>query len=221
MSATTVSTALSALTGLLLGERCAGCARPGPLLCPPCAAALRSPPRRCRGRPGCPPVWAAGPYADPHRAVLLEFKERRARALAAPLGARLARAVAAAHGGRGAPVLVPVPARPGARRRRGYDPVLLLARAAARHHGGRRPARVAPVLRHRRHVADQVGLDRPGRRANLAGALEARPDPPPRAGPVVVVDDVVTSGATLAEAARALRAAGWPVAGAAVVADRG
>ncbi|CAM3525594.1 phosphoribosyltransferase family protein [Nocardiopsis gilva] len=83
--------------------------------------------------------------------------------------------------------------------------------------------RPVPALLHRRRVADQVGLDRSRRRANLEGALAVRP----RAvrsltGPaVVVVDDVVTTGATLAEATRALRAAGVRVAGAAVLTERG
>ncbi|WP_415840137.1 phosphoribosyltransferase family protein, partial [Nocardiopsis gilva] len=86
-----------------------------------------------------------------------------------------------------------------------------------------RAVRPVPALLHRRRVADQVGLDRSRRRANLEGALAVRP----RAvrsltGPaVVVVDDVVTTGATLAEATRALRAAGVRVAGAAVLTERG
>ena len=67
-----------------------------------------------------------------------------------------------------------------------------------------------------RRVADQSGLDAAGRSANLAGALRASSD---LSGvPVVVVDDVVTTGATLVEAARALRDAGALVRGAAVVA---
>ncbi|MBT2472476.1 hypothetical protein J7E97_32650 [Streptomyces sp. ISL-66] len=73
------------------------------------------------------------------------------------------------------------------------------------------PARLAPVLRLRRAVADQAGLGAPERRENLAGALEARPGAgrlTAGAARIVLVDDVMTTGSTLAEAARALRAAG-------------
>ncbi|GAA4893160.1 ComF family protein [Streptomonospora salina] len=213
--------AVSGFAGLLdlaLGDHCAGCARPGGRLCPSCARALRTPARPCRRRPGCPPVWAAGGYSGLERTVLLAFKERSARGLARPLGARLGGAVAAAAGHRDA-LLVPVPARPAALRRRGYDPVLLLARAAARASStARMPG--APVLAHRRRVGDQVGLDRDRRRDNLTGALAVR-DPAALAGRrVVVVDDVVTTGATLAEAVRALRDAGAAVVGGAVLAER-
>jgi predicted amidophosphoribosyltransferase len=78
------------------------------------------------------------------------------------------------------------------------------------------PARRRSVLSHRRRVADQTGLDAHERRANLDHALVARSAP---RGTIVIVDDVVTTGSTLAEAIRELEAAGSTVAGAAVVAD--
>ncbi|MBB6170140.1 ComF family protein [Nocardiopsis mwathae] len=222
-----VPAVLSALVDLVLAERCAGCGRTGALLCPGCADTLDHRPRRCRARPGCPPLWAAGPYAGCGRDVLLRFKDGRVRALAAPLGRRLARAVAEAAPDRAGVTLVPVPARAAALRRRGFDPVELLARAAAEElsRGSPRPGRRAgavAALRHRRRVADQVGLGRSRRRENVAGALAVRPRAlPALAGrAVVLVDDVVTTGATLAEAARALRAAGVGVEGAAVLTER-
>ncbi|MGL4743631.1 MAG: ComF family protein [Dermatophilaceae bacterium] len=117
--------------------------------------------------------------------------------------------------------VVPVPASARARYRRGDDPVLDLVRAAVRVAGCQPGVDTAAVLHHLRRVADQAGLGRTARAANLAGALAVRP----RARRLVagavclVADDVVTTGATLAEATRALRAAGARhVVGAAAVA---
>jgi predicted amidophosphoribosyltransferase len=128
-----------------------------------------------------------------------------------PLGAALAGAVRQLGRPDGV-VLVPVPSSPAAVRARGQDHARRLARAAARTLPGV-PAR--PLLRLTRAVADQAGLDTAARARNLSGALTARASAGLR---VVVVDDVVTTGATLAEATRALQAAGAQVLGAAVVA---
>lgn len=126
-------------------------------------------------------------------------------------GAPAGRATGA--GASGTVVLVPVPSARWAVRARGHDPVRRMALAAAgelRRTGT--PARVATVLRQRRPVADQAGLDARRRRANLAGALEVARggDRLLAGGRVVLVDDLVTTGATLAEAARALREAYAP-----------
>jgi predicted amidophosphoribosyltransferase len=83
--------------------------------------------------------------------------------------------------------------------------VRLLADAAARSlsRDGRRVL-VVSALTHVRRLADQASLDTAARWANLQGAMAARP----LAGPVIVVDDVCTTGATLVEAHRALMAVG-------------
>lgn len=111
----------------------------------------------------------------------------------------------------GAPVLlVPVPSARGAVRARGHDPARRIALAAAgelRRTGT--PARVLAVLRQRRAVADQAGLNSRQRLDNLAGALAVAPGGGRllSEGPVVLVDDLMTTGASLTEAARAVRAA--------------
>lgn len=192
------------------------------MLCARCRTALGgAAPRRVRPDPeppGLPVTHAAARYADEVRAALLAHKERGALALARPLGEALAGAVRAGlrdtagpvHGDRGAVLLVPVPSAPRAVRARGHDPALRITRVAAgalRRQGV--PASVLPALRQRRGVADQAGLDARQRLANLAGALAVVPgcDRLLRGGQVVLVDDLMTTGASLAEAARAVRAA--------------
>ncbi|WP_328495983.1 ComF family protein [Streptomyces sp. NBC_00414] len=210
------------LTDLVLPAECGGCGRPRTVLCPECRAALTGDvPSRVRPDPeppGLPVVHAAAPYEDQMRAALLAHKERGALMLAGPLGAALAGAVRAGLGpggrdgtaGSRAPVLlVPVPSARWAVRARGHDPARRLALAAAaelRRTGT--PARVVAVLRQRRAVADQSGLNSWQRLDNLAGALEVAPGGArllAGGGRAVLVDDLMTTGASLAEAARALR----------------
>nr|WP_218849187.1 phosphoribosyltransferase family protein [Nocardioides perillae] len=224
---------------LALGAACTVCARPGRVLCAACLRGLPTSAGPARPTPcpdGLPPTWATTAYDGAVRDLVLGHKERGRLALARPLGALLATAALAAVRGaaRGAepgdapvvPVLlVPVPSRPGVDRGRGHAPTAALVRAAAASlRAGGVPATVAPLLASHRGVADQAGLDAAARAANLAGSLhcpaaglrrQARRTPRAR---VVLCDDVLTTGATLAEAARALRACGVPVEAAAVVA---
>ncbi|GAA2396166.1 hypothetical protein GCM10010420_22280 [Streptomyces glaucosporus] len=218
------------LADLVLPADCAGCGAPRTGLCERCREVLYGAEAR-RVRPPvaveAPAVYASLPYADEARAVLLAHKERGALWLAAPLGFVLARSVRAAADAAGAAaadgplLLVPVPSARRAVAARGHDPVrrTALAAAAELRRAGR-PARVLPVLRQRRSVEDQAGLTASRRSANLAGALGTAAGAGRLAaqGPVIVVDDLVTTGASLAEAARALTGAGGRVVGAAVVA---
>ncbi|WP_236654751.1 ComF family protein [Streptacidiphilus anmyonensis] len=225
--------ALDAVLDLLLPTDCVGCGSPHAQLCAPCRVQLEQP-DPSRARPGHPPaglpeVYAALPYGGAVRQALLAHKERGAMRLAAPLGRALARAVHTAVPLTPAPhrqgarplLLVPMPSTASATRARGHDPTTRLARAATASLRSRGvPARVVPALRHARAVADQAGLDAPARRRNLAGALRITrgADALLHTGHVVVVDDLVTTGASLAEAARALSDAGIDVLAAAVVA---
>ncbi|MFF7654300.1 ComF family protein [Streptomyces sp. NPDC007983] len=219
------------IADLVLPADCAGCGRPGVPLCDRCHGALRgSGARRVLPSPvppGLPVVHAAVDYVDEARAVLLAHKERGALRLAGPLGGALAGAVRAAARGalpgawESPLLLVPVPSARRAVGARGHDPARRIAFAAAgvlRRAGC--PARVPAVLRQRRRVTDQSGLGARQRRENVTGALEAVPGGGRLlvAGPVVLVDDLMTTGASLAEAARAVAEAGGRVVGGAVVA---
>ncbi|GAA2954601.1 MULTISPECIES: ComF family protein [Streptomycetaceae] len=205
------------INGLVLPAACGGCGRPRTELCEECAAALAGVPQRVRPAPepaGLPVVHAAAPYENAVRAVLLAHKERGALGLAGALGGALAGAVRAGAGqggGAGPLLLVPVPSARRATAARGHDPArrIALAAAAELRRGGME-ARVLPVLRQRRPVADQAGLGARERQVNLAGALAVAAGGRRLLdqGRVVLVDDLLTTGASLAEAARAVGAAG-------------
>lgn len=207
-----------AAANLLLGAVCAACRTPALGLCPACRAVLAAPaPRRVTARVA-EPVWAASAYEGVWREAVVAYKERRAWHLARPLGDALALAVAAALSGSGVtpPVLlVPMPSRAAAVRERGLDVTAELARrAAAELTRAGLPAGVERSLALARRVADQGGLGEAGRWQNMAGSLTARPR---GAAARVVVDDVSTTGASVAAALAALTEAGAAAVAAAVV----
>jgi predicted amidophosphoribosyltransferase len=209
---------LAALADLVLPRTCAGCGRPGAMLCGRCAGLLTVPhlatPRRFP--PGFPPTVAAGEYAGPVRPALIAFKERGRAELARPLGTALALAVAGVLAGLAEPppgpvLLVPLPSSAAALRTRGRDHVReLTRRAVGELVGAGRPATEARLLRRRGRVRDSAGLSAGERRANLAGSFALRPATVPLDAVLVLVDDVVTSGATLTEAAAVLAAGRRP-----------
>ena len=220
------------LADLVLATECAACLRPGTRWCARCDLALHRlelgpEPVSVRPRPlppRMPPTHAAVAYADPVRAAVSAWKDADRRDLVTVLGPVLERsveaAVLAAGWGEGPVVVVPAPSSAGAGRRRGDAPLLDLAAWVARR-PGHAQVRVVPALRQVRRVKDQSGLGISERRRNLAGAMAVKPmwHNVIRDRNVIVVDDVVTTGATLAEAARALRRAGaLQVVGAAVAA---
>ncbi|MCU1616314.1 MAG: phosphoribosyltransferase [Frankiales bacterium] len=203
---------LAELADLVLPRTCAGCGRRGAVLCPACVRLLTRPhlasPRRFP--PGFPPTVAAGAYAGAVRHAVISFKERGRAELARPLGAALALAVTGVLAGLPAPpagpvLLVPLPSSAAAMRTRGRDHVRELARRArAELAAGGLPVAEARLLRRRGRVRDSAGLSVGDRRANLAGTFLARGAPEPAGAVLVLVDDVVTSGATLTEAAAVL-----------------
>lgn len=176
-----------------------------------------------RPLPGFPPAFAGGRYVGSLAGLLVAYKERQALGCEALLGGRLAVALAALLS-QTLPsirpvVLVPVPSASAAERARGYSVTARLARRAAHTLIARTglKVQVSRGLRQARRVADQAELTASERLANLAGGFAALPL---RAGAFpVVVDDIVTTGASIAEAVRALRAVGIAPLGAAVVAQ--
>ncbi|MFI7668402.1 ComF family protein [Nocardia sp. NPDC049526] len=202
------------LLDLILATTCAGCGVAGMGWCADCAATLAGPPMRVRPRadPGVP-CWALASYTGPARRAVLAAKEHGRRDLAEPVGLALADGLARLRDDQRPLVLVPAPSRRLSARRRGGDPVVRTTRAAAR---WLPDSRVIPMLRVWWGVRDSVGLTVGERQHNLRGRIMARPGTGAGSASaanaeVVLVDDVLTTGATARESVRALDRIGVPV----------
>lgn len=195
---------------LLLPVECAGCGAPDRPVCPACRPTLAPDPTSRRLADGTP-VFSGLDYEGVAREVLLGYKEQGRTELARFLAPALAAAVSAAvdaHGMRGLE-LVSVPGSRRARRRRGFDPVAGLVTRAG--------FDLARVLAPARPHPAQKTLSLDARAANLAGVFTVRV--PVDGRRFLLVDDVVTTGATLLAVAGALRASGAEVVAAAAVAS--
>jgi predicted amidophosphoribosyltransferase len=186
-----------ALVEVVFPSLCAGCGRRPAPVCPACARTLRAPPA------APPPVgldaWVAPlAYDGVARELVARVKYRHARAAVPWLAAVVAGAVVARHASGSFDAVTWAPTSPDRRRRRGFDHAELLARGVAGRLG--LPA-VATLVR--RPGPPQTGLPSAARRAGPAFRSLT-----PAPGALLLVDDVTTTGATLAAAARALRLSG-------------
>lgn len=209
------------LLDLVWSQSCVGCAQVGTGWCDACrerlrgAGPVRAAPEPCPA--GMPTTWAGTTYSETASVVIRAWKDDDRPHLGATLVPLLARALRQAvsgsptwqHALRERPALVvPVPSRPAGTRHRGRYPVYeLVRRLVSRSPEAMRPL---PALAVSPAVRDQAGLTHEARADNLAGSMWVRAPHRDvlRGTPVVLVDDVVTTGATLAEAARVLTRCG-------------
>ncbi len=201
---------------LILPLECGGCGEPSTRWCDACAAELlvaAAEPHVVSPRVDPQvPVFALGRYAGPRRQAILAMKEHGRGDLVVPLARVLAVGVhrLLSWGMVETPLtIVPAPTRRSAARRRGGDPVTRMARlarmslAAA---AGHSDITVARALRMRALARDSVGLGTSARERNVAGRVLLRGQR--LHNEVVIVDDIVTTGATARESVRVLHAAG-------------
>lgn len=198
---------------LVLPRRCAGCGKVGERLCRQCRKLLAQPPRRIAPKADVlAPVYACGGYGGPHREVILEMKERNNRAIR-PYIAVVLRAAVETLQARGEfshrLTLVPAPTRARSARLRGGDPITQLCTASG--------FPTWQAVRLASSMPDQSGLNRDDRLHNVRGNVQLV-RPVPRGAEVVVVDDVITTGATLAATVDTLTYGGADVAGCVVLA---
>lgn len=195
------------LLDLIFPPRCPGCRARGTVLCLKCIEKCR---RLCnepapefvrRGRSSLlHRSVALYQYDSPLREAIHMLKYRRRRAMARPLGMLLVEALP--DFADACRAIVPVPLHRSRLRERGFNQSALLAEAVA----GATGLPLREDLTRTRPTAHQVGMDRQAREANVRGAFAWEGRRAPQS--VLLLDDVLTTGSTMRECARALHAAG-------------
>lgn len=188
----------------LMPARCAACDAPGRDVCKRCVAAISSPPAIVLGaRNGAPPLAALGPYDGALRSAILAMKFRGAKLIGVRLGRWLAPKIIFPF-----EAIVPVPLHRDRLRERGYNQAAQIAHGIA---AVTRKQCIEGALVRVRATAPQSSLDLVDRSGNVDGAFSRGPGVDRVAGRrVLIVDDVVTSGATMRACAAALHGAGIP-----------
>lgn len=217
------------IIGVVAPLTCIVCGREGAALCEMCGydAASTPPPRcfaclkrtidyrtcsNCRRTAPLSHVWVASEYNSGIASIIKSYKFKRNRALARPLAKLIFDQLPYF---KDAPVIVPIPTATHRVRRRGYDHSLKLARALAAQTGW-------SLMEHMRRVGQsrQVGAKRASRIEQLKGAFRPiRLDLLDQKS-ILLVDDVITTGATISEAARILKDAGAKSISAAAIAHK-
>jgi ComF family protein len=204
---TGIMSALEDLLNLVLPAPCALCGSLGAPICAPCHSVLDWAVRET-SRDGLLGQVASS-YGPSEKALVTAFKEKGHTSLAPFMVSALAGVIEDVARWQADLLLVPVPSSSANYLKRGFSPALILAKRLNSAAG--RPARVFDGLRFSRTVYDQSRLDLGHRFANLQGSMAAKTYLSNRN--VVLVDDVVTTGATILEAARAATQIGANVIG--------
>ena len=198
-------TLASDIADLVLGRACRLCDRPGRILCHRCFTSMSH--ARIEGAIDGRPVFSCGPYAGDLRTAILEYKERGTLALAPSLAALLARSISTAanvcltHGPASPPVLVvPIPGHPNPQR--GFEALPTLIRHAETHLDAT-TLTCTPILHTYRRYAPVKGVGRLERLQRVSGSMRAT-NVGLASTRAILVDDVLTTGATVREGIRAL-----------------
>ena len=202
---------------------CAACGTPGMAVCARCLEVFSRPFPVSRSLVPVP-AYSLARYQTVARKLVLSYKERGRRDLAEPLGALLAEVLVQLPQLSHTPVgrtsddrtlwLVPVPSRRSSSRLRGGPHIQRLAKHCAKAMAASgQPAAVAPALKLGAGVLDSTGLSAQERKRNLADRVFlVDQGAPPAGASVVLLDDVITTGATVAACTRVLAQAGYQVA---------
>jgi len=205
------------LAELIFPSRCIGCSQLGISICSICRKSWHPHiyHRDLLISSQAYPVISAVKYSPIASKVLLSAKESGQSAADQLLISAISHALNFFAKKYGAGDLVGIPSRKSATRKRGRNFMVEITKSVAKAES----IKALDILQHTRSVRDQSQLDSEQRSRNIAGALTASKnssnlDSPGNTGPLIIVDDLITTGATLAEAIRALRTAGYAVIGA-------
>lgn len=201
----------------LLGSSCSLCRqRSAAALCPACAQeVLHSLEAQAFNLPGLP-VYALGRYEGCLRQALQGLKYQQAQELGWWLGVQLGKAWLQHHRPQQRHWVVPIPIHGDRLRQRGYNQAQLLAEGFCRVTGDRL---VNDLLLRSRSTTALFHLSRLERQQEMQGAFDLKPQRHrPSAPPVLLMDDILTTGTTLLEAQQTLQRQDWPTVGAVVLA---